>query len=110
MQTSIPAAESSVTTHWADFVARSRQSDVPASVRHEAKRSILNLVGTSLGAAKHPELESLVRLLTDFAGPPQACVIGRVERFDCLSAAFINAVSANLFDFDDTHLGTVIHP
>src|SRR5436190_2947549 len=110
MQKSSPPAESSVSTRWGDFVARSQWCDVPASVRHEAKRSILNMVGTSLGAAKHPELESLVRLLTGFSGPPQACVIGRVERFDCLSAAFINAVSANLFDFDDTHLGTVIHP
>ena len=110
MQKSSPPAESSVTTLWGDFVARSQWSDVPASVRHEAKRSILNLVGTSLGAAKHSEIESLARLLREVAGPPQACVIGRVERFDCLSAAFINAVSANLFDFDDTHLGTVIHP
>jgi 2-methylcitrate dehydratase PrpD len=110
MQKSSRAAESSVTTRWGDFVARSQWCDVPASVRHEAKRSILNLVGTSLGAAKHSEIETLARLLRDVAGPPQACVIGRVERFDCLSAAFINAVSANLFDFDDTHLGTVIHP
>lgn len=27
-----------------------------------------------------------------------------------LSAAFLNAASGNVFDFDDTHLRTVIHP
>jgi 2-methylcitrate dehydratase PrpD len=37
-------------------------------------------------------------------------LIGRHERFDALSASFVNAVSANLLDYDDTHLRTVIHP
>src|SRR5262249_58521029 len=35
---------------------------------------------------------------------------GRSERVDALSAAFLNAASGNVFDFDDTHLRTVIHP
>jgi 2-methylcitrate dehydratase PrpD len=99
-----------VAAHWGDFVARSHWSDIPASVRHEGKRSILNVFGTSLGAANHPDLESLIRLLAAVAGPPQATVLGRVERLDILNAAFVNAMSANLLDFDDTHLDTVIHP
>ena len=37
-------------------------------------------------------------------------LIGRAERFDILNAAFVNAIAGNLFDFDDTHLATVIHP
>src|SRR4029077_12717328 len=35
---------------------------------------------------------------------------GRSERADALNAAFLNAVSANVLEFDDTHLATVIHP
>jgi len=27
-----------------------------------------------------------------------------------LDAAFVNAISANLLDYDDTHLDTIIHP
>ena len=27
-----------------------------------------------------------------------------------MGAAFVNAISANLLDFDDTHLDTIIHP
>jgi 2-methylcitrate dehydratase PrpD len=104
------AAGESITASLGDFVARSRWSDIPASVRHEAKRSILNIFGTSLGAANHPELASLMRLLAAVTGPPQATVIGRIERLDILNAAFANAVSANFLDFDDTHLETVIHP
>ena len=37
-------------------------------------------------------------------------LIGRPERLDILGASFINAAAANLLDFDDTHLRTVIHP
>jgi 2-methylcitrate dehydratase PrpD len=109
MERPSPAAEC-ITERWGGFVARSHWSDIPASVRHEGKRSILNMFGASLGAASHPDLESLIRLLAAVAGPPQATVLGRVERLDILTAAFVNAISANLLDFDDTHLDTVIHP
>jgi 2-methylcitrate dehydratase PrpD len=37
-------------------------------------------------------------------------VIGRGERTDMLNAAALNAMSANVFDFDDTHIPTIIHP
>src|SRR3712207_7138526 len=45
-----------------------------------------------------------------FSGPPEATVIGHAERQDVLTASFLNAVAVNVFDFDDTHLPTVIHP
>ena len=51
-----------------------------------------------------------MRVVRRFAGAPQAGLIGRPERLDILSASFINAAGANLFDYDDTHLRTVIHP
>jgi hypothetical protein len=35
---------------------------------------------------------------------PLATVIGRSERPDVLSAAFLNAISANVLEFDDTYL------
>jgi 2-methylcitrate dehydratase PrpD len=41
---------------------------------------------------------------------PQATLAGRVERVDMASAALINGISSHTFDFDDTHLKTIIHP
>jgi len=104
------SASESVTTAWGNFVARSRWTEIPAAVRHEAKRSLLNVIGTSLGAASHPDLARLVRLVAGVAGPPRATVFGRSQRLDILNAAFVNAIGGNLLDFDDTHLDTVIHP
>src|ERR1700756_2226778 len=95
---------------WGEFVARSQYQDVPASIVHEAKRSILNVFGTALGASREPAVVAAIEVLRPFSGPPQATIIGRPERLDVLNAAFINALSANIFEFDDTHLRTVIHP
>src|SRR5487761_2074346 len=48
--------------------------------------------------------------LAPFSGPHQASLFGRRERFDIMNAAFINGVSSHIFDYDDTHLKTIIHP
>ena len=94
----------------ADFLASSRIGDIPPEVRHEAKRSILNYFATALGGCHDPVVDRSIGILAPFSGHRQAVVIGRRDRFDALSAAFLNAISANVFDFDDTHPDTVIHP
>jgi 2-methylcitrate dehydratase PrpD len=63
-----------------------------------------------LGAADSEAIGSSIRVLQGVSGPPQATIIGRPERLDILNACYVNAIAGNLFDFDDTHLDTVIHP
>ena len=92
------------------FVATDIWDALPATVRHEAKRSILNFAGCALGAAHAPTIEMALRVLTRVSGTERVAVLGRRERLDALGAAFINAVAGNLLDYDDTHLRTVIHP
>ena len=92
-----------------DFVAAATWPDAAAQ-SHEAKRSILNFFATAVGSAYDPAVTSALRTLSPFSGTATSAIIGRPERFDALAAAFINAISANLLDFDDTHLETIIHP
>ncbi len=94
----------------ADFVCGTAPGALPPEVLHEAKRSLLNFVGGAVGVAYSPVVETAVRVLEPFSGPRTHTLIGRHERLDPLSTSFINAVSANLLDYDDTHLRTVIHP
>ena len=96
-------------TTLANFVAATSWTDV-APQSHEAKRSILNFFATALGSAYDPAVTSALRALAPFSGAATSAIIGRAERLDALGAAFINAISANLLDFDDTHLDTIIHP
>src|SRR5262245_54312748 len=99
-----------VTARLAQFSAESRWEDIPAPVRHEAKRSLLDWLGCALGGCRDEAVERVLAALAAFSGPPEATVIGRGERLDILHAALVNAISSNILDFDDTHLRTVIHP
>jgi 2-methylcitrate dehydratase PrpD len=99
-----------ITELLARFLATHRSEDVPERVRHEAKRSLVNFFATALGGCRNEAVEILVATLGECFGPPQATIIGRSKRTDPLAAAFLNAVSSNVLDFDDTHLRTVIHP
>jgi len=94
----------------ASFAHAIRPGELPPRVAHEGKRSLLNFIGTAIGVAYSPVVESAVRVLEPFSGSHLASLIGRHERIDPLSAAFVNAISGNLLDYDDTHLKTVIHP
>jgi 2-methylcitrate dehydratase PrpD len=93
-----------------DFVAGSRWQDIPESLRHEAKRSLLNFFGCALGVADDPAVATAVKVMAPFSGPDRVTVIGRPERLDAMGASFANTIAANLLDYDDTHLRTVIHP
>src|SRR3954463_6330392 len=94
----------------ARFVVDTRWEDIPVEARHEAKRALLNFFAVALAGCRTEPVELALRSLSEFSGGRQATVIGRRERIDALSAAFLNAAGANVFDYCDTHLPTVVHP
>lgn len=80
------------------------------AVEREAHRTLLNWAGCAIGAARHPALDAALAAMQELAPAPQASVLGRGERVDMASAALLNGISSHTFDFDDTHLKTIIHP
>src|SRR5690349_2264893 len=99
-----------VTETLARFVATTGWSDIPDNVTHEAKRALLNFFAVALAGCRTPPIEMSLKTLGEFSGGKQATIVGRRERIDALSAAFLNAAGANVFDYCDTHLPTVVHP
>jgi 2-methylcitrate dehydratase PrpD len=106
----VEAASERASGRLAEFLSRTRWEDIPQAVRHEAKRSLMNYFATSLGGCRDAALDKASAAIGRFAGSATATVIGRRERSDMLNAAWLNAMSANVFDFDDTHARTIIHP
>jgi 2-methylcitrate dehydratase PrpD len=104
------ATPPAVTRTLARYILASRYEDVPASVRHEAERTLLNWVGSALGGSRHETVDIALSAVAPFSGPAQASVLGRHERLDVMNAALLNGISSHIHDFDDTHLKTVIHP
>jgi 2-methylcitrate dehydratase PrpD len=82
--------EAGLTPALARFLAQSRWEDVPAAIRHEGKRGILNALGCILAGRDDP-------------------AIAIVRKVFPLEDALIDAAAATAHDYDDTHLPTVIH-
>ena len=105
-----PAVPPHVTRILAHYVVSAKYDDLPANVRKEGVRTLLNWVGVAIGGSHHETVDIAASALGPFSGPSQASLFGRHERFDIMNAAFINGVSSHIFDYDDTHLKTIIHP
>ena len=99
-----------VTRILAKWVVDSKLDRIPAEVRKSGAASFLNWMGCAVGGSRHETLDRAIAALKPFSGPAQAPILGRKERFDILHAALLNGMSSHVFDFDDTHLKTIIHP
>ena len=81
-----------------------------AEVDHEAHRTFMNWLSCAVGAARHDAATAALGAVALLQPAAQASVLGRSEKVDMASAALINGISSHTFDFDDTHLKTIIHP
>jgi 2-methylcitrate dehydratase PrpD len=109
-QAQTPTAPPPVTKTIAHYVHASRFEDLPANVRKESTRTFLNWVGVAVGGSRHETVGNAIAAMAPFSGKPEASILGRSEKFDILNAALINGISSHIFDYDDTHLKTIIHP
>ncbi|WP_233835295.1 MmgE/PrpD family protein [Paraburkholderia sp. ZP32-5] len=99
-----------VTQTLAHYLVNARADSLPQAVRDHAVRTFVNWMGCAVGASRHEAVEIAISALAPFGGPQQATVLGRAQKVDVLNAALFNGISSHVFDFDDTHLKTVIHP
>ena len=99
-----------VTQVLAKFVSSHPSRGWSEAVDHEAHRTFLNWVGCAVGAARHESAEAVLAGVRMLQPAPQSSVLGRDEKVDMASAALVNGITSHTFDFDDTHLKTIIHP
>ena len=99
-----------VTSPLARYIVESRFDAMPELIRHEGVRAFVNWLGCVLGGCRETVVERALATLQEFAGPPQATVIGWGRRFDAPTAAMLNTMSNFVNSYNDTHLATVAHP
>jgi 2-methylcitrate dehydratase PrpD len=99
-----------VTQILAKFVATHPSRGWNDAVDHEAHRTFMNWVGCAVGAARHESAEAALAAVKMLQPAPQSSVLGRGDKVDMASAALVNGITSHTFDFDDTHLKTIIHP
>jgi 2-methylcitrate dehydratase PrpD len=94
----------------AAFIVSARHQAIPADVRHEAHRALLNYIGCAVGGAREPAVDIAIKALAPFSGAPIAQVLARAERLDPLHASLMNGISSHVHDYDDTTPKNYIHP
>src|SRR5215831_12865619 len=99
-----------VTRKLARWIVTSRADETAPAVRKEASRTLLNWTACAVGGSRHEAVDMTLSALGPFSGAGQATVLGRKDRLDVMHAALANGMSSHVFDFDDTHLRTIIHP
>ena len=103
-------ADKDVTKTLARYLVGATYDQLPANVRKEGTRTLLNWVGVAIGGSHEPAVNIAATSLAPFSGPAQSSLLGRRERFDVMNAAFVNGVAGHVLDYDDTHLKTIVHP
>jgi len=86
--------------------ARPLRSDVETA----ARRTLLNVVATTVAAADDAALDAIVRASQRCGASGTVPIPGRTDFLDPLRAATAIGLAAHRDDYDDTHLATVIHP
>ena len=99
-----------ITKILAQFIATHPSKGWSDAVDHEAHRTFMNWLGCAVGAAHHEAADAALAAVNMLQPAPQASVLGRSEKVDMASAALLNGITSHTFDFDDTHLKTIIHP
>jgi len=99
-----------ITAMLANFVVNHPSRGWSDQVEEQAQRTFANWLGCAIGPATHETIEAALAAVQELAPSAQASLLGRKEKVDMASAALLNGISSHTFDFDDTHLKTIIHP
>ncbi len=99
-----------VTELLARFVTTHPSRGWSDAVEAEAHRTFANWVGCAIGPSGHETVLAALAAVQTLQPAPQASLLGRKDKVDIASAALVNGISSHTWDFDDTHLKTIIHP
>ena len=94
----------------ARFMAGLRLDRIPAQVAARAHHLILDAIGIAFASGRFDFAERALASMRSLAdGPGDAVVIGFPDRLAFRDAAIANGVLVHGLDFDDTHLGGIVH-
>jgi 2-methylcitrate dehydratase PrpD len=92
------------------FAFDSSFDDFPSDVISQAKRCIIDWVGVTLGGLNQTSSVILVETVKELGGEEHATILGTSVKTSLINAALANGAMSHVLDFDDTHLGALMHP
>ena len=103
-------ATATIAEELARFMTGLSLDAIPAPVVSRAKYLMLDAVGIAFASGRFDFAERSLAAMRGLAGGGDGAVIGFAERLPWRDAALMNGILVHGLDFDDTHLGGVIHP
>lgn len=104
------SAPASSTRQLADFVAGTDYSRLPVAVTETLHGLLIDYFRVA-SVGRHADWVGKYRAgLAGSMGKPQASLLYSTERADVVRAAGINGVIAGSLEWDDTHVGAMLHP
>ncbi len=100
----------SVTAALAAFAAQLRPSGLPADVREQVRRALLDTVAVMLAGAAEPCARIVARYAAALQARPEATVVGSSLRTAAAEAALVNGTAAHALDYDDVNEAMMGHP
>jgi 2-methylcitrate dehydratase PrpD len=104
-----PAARPDFAVDFAAFSSALAVADLPAEVLATVKADIFDTLACATAGISANGVDSLVRLVGDWGGKPEAAVWCTGLRVPAHHAAWVNGMMSHARDFDDTHDGAVLH-
>jgi 2-methylcitrate dehydratase PrpD len=89
-------------------LAAAQFGDLSAAAKNEARRGVLDWIGCALAGSGHKTITTLLAVLQEISGKPQATVFGRGLRLGLTDAPLANGQMGHVLDYDDTHMGGVV--
>jgi 2-methylcitrate dehydratase PrpD len=108
MDQNLKADAETLTKTLCGYLAAAQFGDLSAKAVSEARRGVLDWIGCALAGSGHKTITTLLSVLQDISGRPQATVFGRGLRLGLLEAPLANGQMGHVLDYDDTHMGGVV--
>jgi 2-methylcitrate dehydratase PrpD len=108
MDQNLKADAETLTKTLCGYLAAAQFGDLSAKAVSEARRGVLDWIGCALAGSGHKTVTTLLSVLQDISGRPQATVFGRGLRLGLLEAPLANGQMGHVLDYDDTHMGGVV--
>ena len=105
------AAETrSVSRQLADYVSEFSYQAIPPAVRERAKYLMLDAVGIAYASTQYPFAHHILSGIRSVAGSGASSLIGLSDKLPLRDAVLMNGALVHGLDYDDTHVGAIVHP
>jgi len=94
----------------ADFTTQFSLEQVPLEVQQYAKLMIADAMGCAIAAHDLDNTIAVRKTVKDFGSKSQSTIWGTKDKVGIADAILVNASMIHGMDFDDTHVGGIVHP